>query len=149
MTFSGCAGSDVIMTVTTLGVVAMYGLVFLRSRKDASVLTSAIASLYCLYLQWTALSSDINTECNPNLSNHGTVIWQIVLGMVFTVISLFTISASTKSGEETSVAAEAGGHLLEKKEDLEARPEEGPTDKEGKTAEEAHTFEISSATIIF
>ena len=69
--------------------------------------------------------------------------------MAFTVISLFTISASTKSEEEKGVAAEAGGHLLEKKEDLEDRPEDGPAERNGKTAEEAHTFEISSATIIF
>ena len=75
MTFSGCAGSDVIMSVTVIGVVAMHALVLLRSRKDASILTSAIASLYCLYLQWTALSSDASVECNPNLSEHGTVVW--------------------------------------------------------------------------
>ena len=74
ITFSECAGSVVIMTVTLLGVIVMHALVILRSRKDASILTSAIASIYCLYLQWTALSSENNLECNPNLSKTGTVI---------------------------------------------------------------------------
>ena len=46
------------MSITACGVFLMYGLVLTRSRKDASVLTSAIASFYCLYLQWSALSSD-------------------------------------------------------------------------------------------
>jgi len=46
------------MTFTLVGIVAMYGLVLLRSRKDASILTSSIAATYCLYLQWAALSSD-------------------------------------------------------------------------------------------
>ena len=104
----------------------MYGLVLLRSREDASVLTSGIASLYCLYLQWTALSSGNDLTCNPSLGNRGLVIWQIWLGIFFTVVGLFTISASTKSEDETSVTAGAGGRLLEKKEDLENRPDDVP-----------------------
>jgi hypothetical protein len=47
-----------IMSVTLVGTILMYCLPVLRSRSDASVLTSAIATLYCLYLQWSALSSD-------------------------------------------------------------------------------------------
>lgn len=38
------------MTITAVGVAAMYGLVLLRARKDASVLTSGIAATYVLYL---------------------------------------------------------------------------------------------------
>ena len=48
-TFS-CAGNEWNMTVTMVAVILMYGLVLLRTRKDSSILTSGIASLYCLYL---------------------------------------------------------------------------------------------------
>jgi hypothetical protein len=46
----GCAYNTTIMTVTVVGCVLMYGLVLLRSRQDASILTSSIAATYCLYL---------------------------------------------------------------------------------------------------
>lgn len=59
------------MTLTLIGSIVMYGLVLLRTRPDASVLTSGIAILYCLYLQWSALSADPNAECNK-LTNNGT-----------------------------------------------------------------------------
>lgn len=45
-----CDYNVIIMTVTLVGVIAMYGLVLLRSRKDSSILTSSIAANYCLYL---------------------------------------------------------------------------------------------------
>ena len=47
-----CGGgmSMVIFSITCVGIALMYLLVVLRVREDASVLTSAIASLYCLYL---------------------------------------------------------------------------------------------------
>lgn len=52
--------NNTFMSFTLIGIILMYGLIFISSRKDASILTSSIASLYCLYLQWTALSSDSN-----------------------------------------------------------------------------------------
>jgi hypothetical protein len=66
-----CAKNVLFMTLTAFGALAMYGLVCLRTRPDASVLTSGIAIMYCLYLQWSALSADPNPECNK-LTNNGT-----------------------------------------------------------------------------
>lgn len=48
--FGSDSSQTVAMTVTAVVIVAMYGLVFLRTRDDASILTSSIASLYVLYL---------------------------------------------------------------------------------------------------
>lgn len=125
----------------------MHGLVLLRSREDASVLTSAIASLYCLYLQWSALSSDSNADCNKNLHSDSISWMQIVFGMIFTAISLFIISGSTKAQKEANLTSDAGAHLMEKEEDVEDRPDNEVS--AGKTAEETHTFAISQATIFF
>lgn len=55
-----CGNLITLMTITLVAVVLMHGLILLRPRKDASILTSSIASVYILYLQWTALSSESN-----------------------------------------------------------------------------------------
>lgn len=99
---------------------AMHGLVLLRTRKDASILTSGLASLYCLYLQWSALSSDTSGECNKNLTKKGMSWMQVVFGMMFTMVSLFIISSSSKKTKGS--AANTGGHLMEEAEDLDKRP---------------------------
>src|SRR3569833_2775434 len=47
----------VIMVITLICIIAFYGLVFIRTRSDASLLTSSYVALYCTYLQWAGLSS--------------------------------------------------------------------------------------------
>lgn len=141
-----CGYNITIQTITVVGILLMHGLVLLRSREDASVLTSAIASLYCLYLQWSALSSDSNADCNGNLFSDSISWMQIVFGMIFTGVSLFIISGSTKAQKEANLTSDAGAHLMEKEEDVEDRPD---ADINGKTAEDTHTFAISPATIFF
>ena len=105
------------MTITVVGIVTMYGLVLFRTRKDASVLTSGIAAIYILYLQWSALSANPNVDENLQKGKFANDTMQITLGMVFTLTALFIISASTTSGD--SAAGEGvSAHLMEKKEDL-------------------------------
>lgn len=91
----------------------MYGLVLTRSRKDASILTSAIASFYCLYLQWSALSSDTDKSCNSNYDTASNTTSQIIVGLCFTVAVLIIISGSTKSSDEDNVTANVGAHIME------------------------------------
>jgi len=66
------SGNITIMTFTLIGIIAMYALVLIRSRKDASILTSSIAGFYCLYLQWSALSSNTDIVENPTFGKTGT-----------------------------------------------------------------------------
>jgi len=63
--FSGCAGNVVIMICTCVVSFIIYGVVVLRLREDASIFTSSLVVSYCLYLQWSALSSDPVAKCNP------------------------------------------------------------------------------------
>lgn len=141
-----CGYNVTIQIITVIGIIIMHGLVLLRSREDASVLTSAIASLYCLYLQWSALSSDSDASCNANLYSDSISWMQIVFGMIFTGLSLFIISGSTKAQKEANLTSDAGAHLMEKEEDVEERPDQ---EINGKTAHDTHTFAISPATIFF
>lgn len=148
-----CGYNIIIQVVTLVGIILMYGLVLLRSRKDASILTSSIASCYCLYLQWTAMSSDNNPTCNDNLFEASNTVWQIVVGLFFTVFSLTIVSASTKSDDETNLTSEVGGHLIEKKGDLDDKEdiEDGTADALNRNPrdDQSHVFAISQATITF
>eukprot|EP00356_Strombidium_inclinatum_P005290 CAMPEP_0170482806 /NCGR_PEP_ID=MMETSP0208-20121228/2658_1 /TAXON_ID=197538 /ORGANISM="Strombidium inclinatum, Strain S3" /LENGTH=244 /DNA_ID=CAMNT_0010755677 /DNA_START=594 /DNA_END=1328 /DNA_ORIENTATION=- len=155
-TFS-CGSNYFYMTLTLAAVLAMHGLVLLRSRPDASILTSSIASLYCLYLQWSALSSDMEGNCNSKLGDHVNTWTQIGLGAGFTMFALFTISGSTKTEDESNLTSEMGGHMMEKTSQIDDRPDDVPELKQSlreqkhaaMDAEEAHVFAISTATILF
>jgi hypothetical protein len=50
MTFHNCSGNNWNMTVTLFIILFMYIIIIFRTREDASILTSGIASSYCLYL---------------------------------------------------------------------------------------------------
>lgn len=139
-----CSNNITIMTVTLIGIVLMYALVFFRTRKDSSILTSSIASMYCLYLQWTAMSSDNDAACNLNLESESNTWMQIIFGLTFTLVSLVVISSTTKSEDDKS---EIGDHLMEKKEDI--NDTEDIENKDGTRHAEAHVFAISNATIFF
>jgi nicotinamide riboside transporter PnuC len=93
------------MIITSAIGVVMYAVVFLRTREDASLLTSALVLAYCLYLQWSALSSNTDATCNPfqnpGLNNTANTITMMVLGLLFTFASLFVISATTKKDSES------------------------------------------------
>ena len=48
--FSGCSQNVWIMSITCIIAVVMYGIVFFRTRPDASILTSSLTLSYFLYL---------------------------------------------------------------------------------------------------
>jgi len=93
--FGSCTGNNWIMSFTLIAGVLMYGLVILKTRDDASMLTSAIVLSYCLYLQWSALSSDNDNNCNPYTESAANTMTLLVFGCFFTFTSLLVISAST------------------------------------------------------
>lgn len=67
----GCGANVVFLIITTVIGIGMYAMVFFRTRKDASMLTSAIVWSYQLYLQWSAMSSSPDPECNPYQDSTG------------------------------------------------------------------------------
>jgi hypothetical protein len=64
------------------------------------------------------------------------------------MISLTVISASSTSNEDTA-KENLGGHMMEKKEDLNERPADNEANTGDRNAEKAHVFAISEATILF
>jgi Serine incorporator (Serinc) len=93
------------MIITTIVNVLFYGLIFLRTREDASIFTSSVVVAYVLYLQWSALSSSPTEHCNPFYETNVNTTLQILGGLFFTMMSLLVISSSSKSGEEKNLTA--------------------------------------------
>jgi hypothetical protein len=117
--FSACGGNLAIMIITTVIGTAMYGLVLLRSRPDASVFTSSLVFTYCLFLQWSAFSSDSVDTCNPfnAASNRGknvraNTIMMMIIGLMFVFASLLVVASITKHEDEAQMATEMNAAII-------------------------------------
>lgn len=154
--FSGCGGNIAIMICTCVIGAIMYALVFLKTREDASMFTSSLVLTYCLYLQWSAMSSNQDPTCNPfnsasmsGLNYSANSISMIVLGLLFTFSALFTVSAITKHSDEDNLTTKMNEPLLEDEADTGDVVEDVEEGDKKVTAKEAHVFPITNATITF
>jgi hypothetical protein len=111
--FYGCATNNVIITITLLSAIACYVVVFFRTREDASILTSSIVVAYLLYLQWSALASRPNEDCNVFKNSVANTVSQIVVGAFITVVSLFVISSTTSSPDKQNLTTQINKPLME------------------------------------
>jgi len=106
--FSGCPGNVVIMICTCVIAFIIYGVVLLRLRADASIFTSSLVVSYCLYLQWSALSSDPEAKCNPYSFNtiiqthnpRANSITMMCFGLLFTFSALMVVGGKSKQANE-------------------------------------------------
>ncbi len=107
------------ITITLIASVFLYVIVLFRTREDASVLTSSIVVSYILYLQWSALASRPEPECNPFINSSVNTTMQIIAGLAFTLFSLAVISSSSKqsSQEKSNLTTKINDPLMEDKND--------------------------------
>lgn len=75
-----------------------------RAREDASILTTGLAGLYFIYLQWAALSSYPDEDCNVNFGKSSNAAAQICIGIAVTVFALFMMSGFTDTGDDAKKA---------------------------------------------
>lgn len=107
--YKDCGYNNAIITITLFFGLSFYILVLLRTREDASVLTSSIVVAYLLYLQWSALASNPNEECNPFTDSASNTTSQLITGIFVTFLSLSIMSASSKSEKENNLTAQVSG----------------------------------------
>ena len=112
----GCGTNVAFLTIGTIIAAFSYIIVFFRTRKDASVLTSSIVWSYQLYLSWSAMSSAPDVKCNPYTNSAGNTTAEIILGLFFTFFSLLVVGGSTTRGDDNTVTGEMGSHMMEKEE---------------------------------
>ena len=66
----GCEQNYWILIVSgVVGFLFSYLIWVPNTRKDASIFTGALVTLYIFYLQWSALASLSNPECNPFINS--------------------------------------------------------------------------------
>lgn len=145
------------MIITVVIATLMYGLILLRSRPDASMFTSSLVVTYCLYLEWSAFSSDNSGDnCNPFAvgSSSGknytaNTILMMIIGLLFAWSSLLVIAAITKRDDEMTMATEMNAAIITDEKDEAAPVNDVEENNVKKTAKEMHVFPITSETIVF
>ena len=113
----GCGANIAFLIISTILGVFMHVIVIFRTRDDASVLTSSIVWAYQLYLQWSAMSSSSDPECNPYTHSAGNTTAEIIIGLFFTFLALLIIGGSTTNEGETTVTGEMSKHMMETEDD--------------------------------
>jgi TRAP-type C4-dicarboxylate transport system permease small subunit len=128
----------------------MYALPMLvKSRPDASVLTSAIIFLYCCYLQWSSFISNTNAQCNTIPIPSSTSFEVILSGLGFTIVSLVIVAATNQTDSKNNVATSLNDHLKEDENEDEKPSDVEEHNNKKLNAEDTHTFSITPATIMF
>lgn len=95
-----------IFTSVIAGII--YIIPLLRLRQDASIFTSSLVVSYCLYLQWSGLSADMDPKCNPfstgiiNNSHNpkANTITMMCMGLLFTFSALLVTGGKGKAANE-------------------------------------------------
>lgn len=131
----GCSLNLALLIVTTVLSVLMQFVVCLRLRSDASELTSALVILYCLFLQWSALSSNPDPVCNPHEDSSGTATARLVINLIVTFTAMFT-AAATVEDEIPDSATDGKTDQLSEPILPAATSDEAPTTEQPKTADE-------------
>lgn len=119
-------------------------LVILRLRENASLFTTAAMVMYLIYLNWSALASRPNRDCNPFwMRDHGTIL-QILFGLIFTFLTLVILAfgSNSEGGGPESKLQKLAADDNDSKDELEEETRDGKK-------QEAHVFPISPATMIF
>lgn len=135
----GCTTNLVVLIITAVASVIMQGVVCLGLRNDASVFTSALVTLYCLFLQWSALSSNPDAECNPYEDSTGNATARLTINLIITFIAMFT-AAATVEDELPAAIPDAS----EKAQAI----QEPFLDKEGGVADSSKTVPEGEAKIV-
>lgn len=145
------------MTITLLSVIVFFAIGFSklcdgvgdRFRQNATIFPASLASLYFTYLSWSALSSMPDEECNPLFYSNTNTIMQIVVGSIFTFITVASIATASKSN------ADKNEPLKMAAENVVAEDVDGDADNKdmtgigNQTAEESAIFPVTLATVIF
>ena len=113
---SGCGANLTFLIISTILGICMYGVVLIRTRKDASMLTSSIVFSYQLFLQWSAMSSSPDDSCNPYTHSAGNTTALIIIGLFFTFFALLTIGGSTTKEDDSTLTGGLAAHAMETEE---------------------------------
>ena len=142
--FSGCAFNIYILILLIVMIVIFTIWTVFQTRENASILTNAIVMSYLLYLSWSAMASEPDGVWNPFVTSNSNTVFQIVLGFVFTSVSILSISIITKTGDNSDGFR---SNWAESDEDNHLSDIEVANNK--MQVEDSYIFPLSYATIFF
>lgn len=103
-----CTDAVIWQVITLVVIVLAFAVQLLgRAREDASILTTGLAALYFQYLQWAALSTSPDEDCNPQFGSGSNAAAQIGLGIAVTLFGLFMMSGFSDTGDDADKAKAA------------------------------------------
>ena len=144
--FSGCGLGTTVLVINVLFFLFFYGISLQRFcgcekfRPNATVLVVGLANTYVVYLSWSGLASHPEPECNDLIDSGFNTFFQILVGTIFTFITLWSIavaSTDTSNKEKNTM----GQGVIE-----EEAAESKPTSPEN---EEAALFPVTFQTMFF
>ena len=138
------------ITLTIVTIVMIVIICGLRLRPDSSIFTSALVNCWLAFLLWSALASSPDEECNALLDSGWTTFFQVISHMVWTFITLFSLSvASASDGNEKG--QNAIRELVAEEADGEAKAENLQIEENGETknGSDLFLFPVTLQTILF
>lgn len=84
--FGSCTINVILLIILIVFAIIFTVLVLLKTREDSSILTNAFVMSYALYLSYSAMAGKPEESCNPFIESNDNTIYQILLGLLFTII---------------------------------------------------------------
>jgi len=97
--FGECAGNNWVISLSLVGVLALTAIQL--SGNEGSLLTSAVISLYVVYLAFSIVSKNPEEKCNPRLGRNDAL--GVTIGLTLTFISLAWTGWSWSAEERLNV----------------------------------------------
>jgi len=134
----GCPAQQTLVSVTLLLCLALTAASCSKIAPHGTLLTSAVVTLYCTYLCYSALASHPDKDCNPFSETDMCSTWEMVFGLVVFAVSMASTAVSATGGKEAIVgrSESAAG-------DLEKPLDEAPNstdDEEDEIQPESHWY---------
>ena len=98
-----CSRAKSFNTITLIALIAYTIVALFRDKLigvEGAILPAAVVTAYTVYLTWSALESNPDVTCRPNLTGDGTSGWSITIGIIIAAVSLMWTSFSASSSAD-------------------------------------------------
>ena len=97
-----CDGEKTLISITLLLCVALSAVSCSKIAPHGTLLTSAVVTIYCTFLCFSALSSNPNGDCNP-VGNSDCSVFSLIVGMIVAGVSMASSAFSATNSKDALV----------------------------------------------
>ena len=119
MWYAGCGVGIYAVTLSVVFFLFYYAVALVRLcdvdifRPNASVFVVGFSSTYVVYLSWTALASHPDKECNDMIDSGANTAMQIIVGTIFTFVTMFSIATAAAEQDGKGEKQAMGQGIIE------------------------------------